>query len=335
MVPHETVRRLEPGGRAAQFAVDIPTIAAAAADADPWARCRVLTRPQVDGYAQRVQPTATWDDLVLGDQESRLLHSIADQVRNRWRVYEEWGMGARTTRGLGLSVLFSGPPGTGKTLAAEVLANELNLDLYRTDLSAVVSKYIGETEKNLRQLFDAAESGGWVLLFDEADALFGKRTEVTEANDRFANIQIDYLLQRMESYHGLAILSTNMRSAMDEAFMRRIRYILNFSNPEAPARRAIWALAFPAAVPGAAALDLDRLAELPVTGGMIRNIAVNAAFLAAARGGELSMDDVSTAVSDEFAKLQRPLRQRDLARLTAAAGSAVSAGHAASAGGAA
>jgi hypothetical protein len=304
-----------PDALAAQFAVDIPTIAVAAADPDPWARCRALTRPQVDGYAQRIQPAATWDDLVLGGQELRLLHGIADQVRNRWRVYQEWGLADRTTRGLGLSALFCGPSGTGKTLAAEVLASELSLDLYRTDLSAIVSKYIGETEKNLRQLFDAAEAGGWLLLFDEADALFGKRTEVTEANDRFANIQVDYLLQRMEEYRGLAILSTNMRSAMDEAFLRRLRFIVEFEFPDAAARRAIWALSLPASVPGAAALDLNQLAGLPVTGGMIRNIAVNAAFLAAAKGGELGQDDVGTAVQDEFAKLKLPLRQQDLARL--------------------
>ena len=201
----------DPGALAAQFTLDTATIAAAAADPDPWARCRVLTRPHLGGYAQRLAPKAGWADLVLGEQELRLLHGIADQVRNRWRVYEEWGFAEMTSRGLGLSVLLSGPSGVGKTLATEVLARELDVDLYRTDLSAVVSKYIGETEKNLRQLFDAAEASGALLLFDEADALFGKRTEVREAHDRFANIQIDYLLQRMEAYHGLAVLSTNMR----------------------------------------------------------------------------------------------------------------------------
>ena len=305
----------DPGELAAQFTLDTPTIAVAAADPDPWARCRVLTRPHLGGYAQRVTPKAGWDDLILGEQELRLLHAVADQVRNRWRVYEEWGFANRTARGLGLSVLLSGPSGVGKTLTAEVLAHELDVDLYRTDLSAVVSKYIGETEKNLRQLFDAAEASGALLLFDEADALFGKRTEVREAHDRFANIQIDYLLQRMEAYHGLAILSTNMRSALDPAFLRRLRFIVEIPFPGTPQRRAIWALAFPASVPGAEHLDLDRLAELPVTGGMIHNIAMNSAFLAAARGAELDMATVLTAVKDEFAKLQLPIRQRDLTRL--------------------
>jgi ATPase family associated with various cellular activities (AAA) len=305
----------DPGTLAAQFTLDTATIAAAAADPDPWARCRVLTRPHLGGYAQRVTPKAGWADLVLGEQELRLLHDIANQVRNRWRVYQEWGFAETTSRGLGLSVLLSGPSGVGKTLATEVLARELDVDLYRTDLSAVVSKYIGETEKNLRQLFDAAEASGALLLFDEADALFGKRTEVREAHDRFANIQIDYLLQRMEAYHGLAVLSTNMRSALDPAFLRRLRFIVEFPFPDTAQRRAIWALAFPAPVPGAAGLDLDRLAELPVTGGMIRNIAMNAAFLAAGGGRDLDMACVLAAVKDEFAKLQLPIRQRDLTRL--------------------
>ena len=305
----------DPDALAAQFTLDTATIATAAADPDPWARCRVLTRPHLGGFAQRLAPKAGWDDLVLGEQELRLLHGIADQVRNRWRVYQEWGFAETTSRGLGLSVLLSGPSGVGKTLATEVLARELDVDLYRTDLSAVVSKYIGETEKNLRQLFDAAEASGALLLFDEADALFGKRTEVREAHDRFANIQIDYLLQRMEAYHGLAVLSTNMRSALDTAFLRRLRFIVEFPFPDTAQRRAIWALAFPASVPGAARLDLDRLAELPVTGGMIRNIAMNAAFLAAASARDLDMASVLTAVKDEFAKLQLPIRQRDLTRL--------------------
>jgi hypothetical protein len=305
----------DPDALAAQFTLDIPTIAAAAADPDPWTRCRVLTRPHLGGYAQRLEPKAGWDDLVLGEDELRMLRAIADQVRNRWRVYEEWGFAEKTARGLGLSALFSGESGVGKTLATEVLAHELQIDLYRTDLSAVVSKYIGETEKNLRQLFDAAEGSGALLLFDEADALFGKRTEVKEAHDRFANIQIDYLLQRMEAYHGLAVLSTNMRSAMDPAFLRRLRFIIEFPFPDTAQRRAIWALAFPASVPGAGRLDLDRLAELPANGGMIHNIAMNAAFLAAARGSDLDMDAVLSAVRDEFAKLQLPIRQRDLARL--------------------
>jgi hypothetical protein len=307
---------LDAGALAAQFALDTASIARAAEDPDPWARCRALTRTQANGHSDRQQPLVGWDDLVLGETELRQLHAIADQVRHRWTVYEDWGFAARSSRGLGLSALFSGPSGVGKTLAAEVLAHELQLDLHHTDLSSVISKYIGETEKNLRALFDAAEAGGWLLFFDEADALFGKRSEVKEAHDRFANVQIDYLLQRMEAYQGLAILSTNLRTALDTAFLRRIRFIVEFPFPDVPQRRAIWGLAFPATVPGADTLDLDRLAELPVNGGMVRNIAMNAAFLAAAGDREVDMELVSAAVRDEFTKLHVPIRERDLTRLT-------------------
>jgi SpoVK/Ycf46/Vps4 family AAA+-type ATPase len=250
---------------------------------------------------------------VLPDQELRMLHQIADQVRQRTRVHDEWGFADGVTRGLGLSVLFAGPSGCGKTLAAEVLANDLELDLYRTDLSGVISKYIGETEKNLRRLFDAAEDGGAILFIDEADALLGKRSEVRDAHDRFANVQIDYLLQRMESYHGLAIMATNLRSALDTAFLRRLRYIVEFPYPEAAQRRTIWRQAFPERAPGAARLDYDRLAQLSVTGGMTRNIALNAAFAAAAAGSPISMPLVLAAARDEFHKLQLPIRDRDFA----------------------
>src|SRR6185437_7411183 len=193
---------------------------------------------------------------------------------------DSWGFAARTTRGLGISALFAGPSGTGKTLAAEVLANDLQLDLYRIDLSQVVSKYIGETEKNLRAVFDAAETSGAVLLFDEADALFGKRSEVRDSHDRYANIEVSYLLQRMESYRGLAILTTNRRSSLDTAFLRRIRFVIPFPFPDAGLRERIWARIFPPETP-TRDLDTAKLARLNVTGGNIRNIALNAAFLAA------------------------------------------------------
>ncbi|MDB5026351.1 MAG: family ATPase, partial [Candidatus Eremiobacteraeota bacterium] len=171
-----------------------------------WDAARGVTRPHLDTLAQRVVPRAVWDDIVLPQAETDLLHQIADQVGHRGTVYREWGFAERMSRGLGISVLFAGAPGSGKTMAAEVMANDLRLDLYRIDLSAVMSKYIGETEANLRRLFDAAEDGGAILLFDEADALFGKRTEVKDSHDRYANIEINYLLQRMESFGGLAIL---------------------------------------------------------------------------------------------------------------------------------
>src|SRR4029077_2293905 len=216
--------------------------------------------------------------LVLPELQKQTLQQIALQSRHRMKVHETWGFAARGRRGLGLSALFSGPSGTGKTLAAEVLAGELKLDLYRIDLSAVVSKYIGETEKNLRQVFDAAEEGGALLLFDEADALFGKRGEVKDSHDRYANIEVGYLLQRMEAYRGLAILTTNLKSSLDKSFQRRLRFSVSFPFPDAPQREAIWNRVFPARTP-TEGLQPQRLAQLNMAGGNIRNIALNAAFL--------------------------------------------------------
>jgi hypothetical protein len=279
---------------------------------DAWRECRIRTRPRIDVLAQRLEPQVDWDDIVLPEEARTLLQRVADQMAHRALVYDRWQFGARITRGLGVSVLFAGPSGTGKTMAAEVLAARLQLDLYRIDLSAVVSKYIGETEKNLRRLFDAAEGGGAILFFDEADALFGKRSEVKDSHDRYANIEINYLLQQMEAYRGLAILATNMRGALDTAFLRRLRFIIEFAFPGVAERRAIWCKSFPASSP-VGALDYERLAQLPVTGGMIRNIAVNAAFLAAAAGSDITMELVLAAARTEFDKLELPIREREFA----------------------
>jgi len=231
---------------------------------------------------------------------------IAAHVRHRVHVYERWGFAAQSARGLGISALFVGGSGTGKTMAAEVLARELRLDLYRIDLSSVVSKYIGETEKNLRRVFDAAEESGTILLFDEADALFGKRTEVKDSHDRYANIEVSYLLQRMEAYRGLAILTTNFRSALDAAFLRRLRFIVDFPFPTAAQRAEIWRRIFPAATP-TADLDLARLAQLSLPGGNVRNIAVNAAFFAAEAQSPVDMSHLLRAARAEYAKLEKPL----------------------------
>lgn len=276
-----------------------------------WDACRRAVQPRMDALAQRLDAKATWDDLVLPDQEFRLLQQIGSQVRQRTTVYETWGFGARMNRGLGISALFAGPSGTGKSMAAEVIANALRLNLYRIDLSAVVSKYIGETEKNLRRVFDAAEEGGALLFFDEADALFGKRSEVKDSHDRYANIEINYLLQRMEEYSGVAVLATNMRAALDTAFVRRLRFIVTFSFPALAERRRIWDKVFPDAVPGREALDLDRLARLPATGGMIHNIALNAAFVAAGVGTPLTMPMVLGVARAEFRKQELPTIDRD------------------------
>jgi ATPase family associated with various cellular activities (AAA) len=277
-----------------------------------WLACRLNSRPRMDNLAQRLDTKATWNDLVLPDDQLRLLHQIADQVGLRHKVYESWGFAERMNRGLGISVLFAGPPGSGKTMTAEVIANALRLNLYRIDLSAVVNKYIGETEKNLRRLFDAAEDGGAILFFDEADALFGKRSEVKESLDRFANIEIDYLLQRMEAYRGLAILATNMKSALDTAFLRRLRFVVNFPFPGPAERKRIWQQVFPREVPKQA-LDYDWLARLNLSGGSIHNIALNAAFLAAHEDPKagVTMQQILTAARDEFTKLERPINEAD------------------------
>jgi SpoVK/Ycf46/Vps4 family AAA+-type ATPase len=248
---------------------------------------------------------------VLPEAQSSSLQQIASQVQQRAKVYDNWGFAERTSRGLGISALFSGPSGTGKTLAAEVIAGALNLDLYRIDLSQVVSKYIGETEKNLRRIFQAAEGSGAVLLFDEADAIFGKRTEVKDSHDRYANIEVGYLLQRMEAYQGLVILTSNLKNSLDSAFLRRIRFVVQFPFPEIEHRLQIWASIFPSAMPRDD-INLEQLAELSLAGGNIRNIAINAAFLAAAEDKAVSMDSLVRAARSEFAKLERPMSELDL-----------------------
>jgi len=276
-----------------------------------WNACRSLARPKLEDLAQRIVPCTSWDDLVLPESQKQILRQLAAQVRHRMLVYETWGFSAKGRRGLGVSALFTGESGTGKTLAAEVLANELGLDLYRIDLSAVVSKYIGETEKNLKQVFDAAEEGGVLLLFDEADALFGKRGEVRDSHDRYANIEVGYLLQRMEAYQGLAILTTNLKSSLDRAFQRRLRFTVNFPFPDVTQREAIWNRVFPAATP-TNGLDSKKLSHLNVPGGNIRNIALNASFLAAKAGTPVEMGHLVEAARLEAQKIERPLSDAEI-----------------------
>jgi ATPase family associated with various cellular activities (AAA) len=276
-----------------------------------WETCCAQARPRLEDLAQRIEPVAGWHDLVLPEPQRQLLHDVAVHVRQRAKVHEAWGFAAKGTRGLGISALFSGPSGTGKTMAAEVLANELQLDLYRIDLSQVVSKYIGETEKNLRRVFDTAEGGGAILLFDEADALFGKRSEVRDSHDRYANIEVSYLLQRMEAYRGLAILTSNMKNALDPAFMRRIRFVVQFPFPDAEQRAEIWNRIFPDNAP-TEGLDTSRLARLNVAGGNIKNIALSAAFLAADAGDPVRMAHLLHAARGEYAKLEKPLTEAEM-----------------------
>jgi hypothetical protein len=271
-----------------------------------WDICRKMARPRLDDLAQPIDSTATWEDLVLPDAQRKILRDIVAHVRQRAKVYSEWGFAEKSGRGLGISALFAGPSGTGKTMASEVMAKELRLDLYRIDLSTVVSKYIGETEKNLRRIFDAAEAGGAVLLFDEADALFGKRTEVKDSHDRHANVEVSYLLQRMEAYQGLAILTTNLKDSLDQAFLRRIRFVVKFPFPDAPQRAEIWQRIFPKQTP-TEDLDPSKLAQLSVAGGNIRNIALNAAFNAADAGEPVQMKHILAAAKSECVKLERAL----------------------------
>lgn len=264
---------------------------------------RRLASGALEGLATRIRPERTWHDLVLPDHQTSQLRELVVRVRHRAQVYEEWGF--RPTAAKGLVALFSGPSGTGKTMATEILAGDLGLEIFRIDLSAMVSKYIGETEKNLARVFDAAEGASAVLLFDEADAVFGKRTAVTDAHDRYANVQTSYLLQRIEAHEGIVILTTNLPGNIDEAFTRRIHVVVDFPAPEAPERQIIWQRAFPEGAP-LDELKFDKLAErFAITGGSIRSAALTAAFLAADEGTPIGETHVLSALRSEYSKLGR------------------------------
>ncbi|HET9517607.1 MAG TPA: ATP-binding protein, partial [Actinoplanes sp.] len=288
-------------------------LVAAAAAADDAAlvapAVRRLAGGHLDGVAVRIRPRRSWQDLVLPAEESAQLRELSARHRGRDIVYGQWQFSPLPS--VGVVALFAGPSGTGKTLAAEVVAGELGLDLYKVDLSAVVSKYIGETEKNLERIFGAAAAGDLVLFFDEADALFGKRSEVSDAHDRYANIEVAYLLQRLETYDGLVVLATNLQRNIDPAFLRRISVAIDFTTPEEAERRAIWARAFPPGAPSVD-LDLDFLArQFKITGGVISNAALGAAFLAAADGGPITMRHAVLSVKREFQKLGRLLTAKE------------------------
>ncbi|MDJ0666692.1 MAG: ATP-binding protein [Desulfobacterales bacterium] len=299
----------------AEVAAELQTIAVDASaetiSRQLWKTCRRKARGGLESLAQRLDSCAEWDDLILPRAQKETLRNIAIQVRQRSKVYERWGFAEKRNRGFGIGALFWGPSGAGKTMAAEVLAQDLGLDLYRIDLSAVVSKYIGETEKNLCRLFDAAEMSGAVLLFDESDALFGKRSEVKDSHDRYANLEISYLLQRMESYRGLALLTTNIKSALDSAFLRRLRFIVQFPFPSSTERKAIWKGIFPLQTP-VQNLDFEKLARLSVTGGHIANIALDAAFRAAEQGCPVSMAHLLKSAGAEYAKMEKPLSDTEI-----------------------
>ncbi len=277
-----------------------------------WHAARTSARGALEGLAQRITTATSWADLVLPEPQLRTLHEISAHVRARQVVERSWGFAERRAGDLAVSCLFHGPSGVGKTLAARVIAADLELDLYRIDLSQTVSKYIGETEKNLKSLFDAAEESGAVLVFDEADALFGRRSDVHDAHDRHANIEVSYLLQRMESYRGLAILTTNLPGNLDPAFMRRLRYAVAFPLPDLAARALLWSRAFPPAAP-TRDIDTAVLARLSVSGASIANIALGAAVLAADTGQAIGMAHVLRAAQSEYAKLDRSISAVELA----------------------
>ncbi|GGY10120.1 ATP-binding protein [Streptomyces tanashiensis] len=277
--------------------------------ADVAAACRAVAERPLHGLATVRRPAAGLDDLVLPDQANRSLRALLAHVRRRRRVHGDWGYAERG-RGLAVTALFAGPSGTGKTTAAEAVAHELGFDVIAADLSQVVSKYIGETEKHLARLFDAAETGS-VLLFDEGDALFAKRTQVRDSRDRYANLEVSYLLQRLETFRGIAILTTNAREAIDPAFVRRMRFVVTFPFPDAEQRALLWAGAFPPGVP-TEGLDPRRLAQLAVSGGTIAQLALHAAFLAADEGVPVGMRHVLDAARIESDKLERPLAANEI-----------------------
>jgi hypothetical protein len=274
--------------------------------------CRAQVSPKVSGLAVKSAPVYGWDNLILPPDPLRQLRELCNQARHRHIVYGEWGFERRLSLGNGLNALFTGPPGTGKTMAAEVIASELQVDMYKIDLSQTVSKYIGETEKNLDRMFREAESGNAILFFDEADALFGKRSEVKDAHDRYANIETGYLLQRMEQHEGIVILATNLRNNLDEAFCRRMHFVVEFPFPDEGHRTRLWEGLFPADVPRDEEIDFRFLArQFKVPGGNIRNIGVCAAFLAAAEGTGLTMRHLVMATRREYKKLGWPCTASD------------------------
>ncbi len=277
---------------------------------DIYAGCRAQLNPV--SFAMKLSPLYKWDDIVLLPDKKDQLREVCNYVKNYPTIYESWGFD-KHSRSRGLNVLFSGPSGTGKTMAAEIIAGELGLDMYKIDLSMVVSKYIGETEKNLNRIFKDAEDTNAVLFFDEADALFGKRSEVKDAHDRYANIEINYLLQKMEEHEGIVVLASNMQKNMDEAFIRRMNFIVEFPFPNDAYRLEIWKKIFPKMAP-LGKIDFESLSKLQISGGNIKNITLTAAFLAAEDGGNVEMAHLVKAAKREYQKIGKVFGKEELGR---------------------
>jgi AAA+ superfamily predicted ATPase len=295
--------------RAAQTAADLAASRGEAPNkADLYAGAQAHASLRLGHLANRVVPRATWNDLILPPDPLTQLHEVCDRMRYTYVVNEEWGFGSKLNRGI--SALFAGESGTGKTLAVEVVAGELGLAVYKIDLSSVVSKYIGETEKNLNTIFTEAHAGNAILFFDEADALFGKRSEVKDARDRYANIEVAYLLQQVESYDGVVILATNFRHNLDDAFTRRLDFVVDFPFPDADYRRRIWEVHFPARAPLSPDVNLGEIAaQYRLAGGNIRNAALAAAYLAAANGRVITPAHIRGAIRREHQKMGRLLEE--------------------------
>jgi SpoVK/Ycf46/Vps4 family AAA+-type ATPase len=271
---------------------------------DLYTASRLQSNRKLAALAQKITPHYGWDDIVLPPDRLQQLREICNYVKYRALVYHQWGFDNKLAMGKGLNALFAGPSGTGKTMAADIIAGELGLDLYKIDLSRVVSKFIGETEKNLSRIFSEAETSNAILFFDEADALFGKRSEVRDSHDRYANIEISYLLQRMEEYDGVVILATNLRKNMDDAFVRRMHFTVDFPYPGGRERQMIWDRIWPDDIPRSPQLDLGFMAHrFELAGGNIRNIALAAAFLAADDGGVVAMPHLIHATRREYQKM--------------------------------
>ena len=281
---------------------------------DLYLACRRQSGHRLKNLAHQIHPKYDWNDIVLSKEPREQLIEICTYLKYYHTVYDDWGFGRKVVRGKGLNALFAGPSGTGKTMAAEIMASELGIDLYKIDLSAIVSKYIGETEKNLDRIFKEGQTANAILFFDEADALFGKRSEVRDSHDRYANIEIAYLLQKMEDYDGVVILATNLRKNLDEAFARRMHFTVEFPVPEEPDRQRIWQSIFPGEAPLTQDIDFSFLArQFKVTGGNIKNIAVSAAFLAAQDGGCITMEDLIRATKREYQKMGKLCTEGDFA----------------------
>jgi len=282
---------------------------------DLYLACRQQSRQRLNTLTNQTITRYTWNDIILPKDQKEQLIEICNQVKYRQIVYNDWGFGQKLVRGKGLNVLFSGPSGTGKTMAAEIMGNELGIDVYKIDLSSIVSKYIGETEKNLDRIFQEGTKANAIIFFDEADSLFGKRSEVRDSHDRYANIEISYLLQKMEDYDGVIILATNLRKNMDDAFARRMHFAVEFPMPGEPDRYRIWTSMFPEQAPLGQDLDLSFLArQFSITGGNIRNIAVASAFLAAQDGGLITMGHVIRATKREYQKMGKLCTENDFTK---------------------